>query len=47
MRIAICDDEEPQRLLLKRHMEEWARRNKAILSSCEYGCYSCIITLCG
>ena len=33
MRIAICDDEEPQRLLLKRYVEEWARRNKVILDT--------------
>lgn len=33
MRIAICDDEEPQRLLLKKYLEEWARQNKIILET--------------
>lgn len=31
MRIAICDDEKPQRLLLKKYLEEWAHQNKVIL----------------
>ena len=33
MRIAICDDEKPQRLLLKKYLEEWAHRNKVILET--------------
>ena len=33
MRIAICDDEKAQRLLLKKYLEEWAVQNKAILET--------------
>lgn len=33
MRIAICDDEEAQRLLLKKYLEEWAFQNKVILET--------------
>ncbi len=33
MRIAICDDEKAQRLLLKKYLEEWAAQNKAILET--------------
>ncbi len=31
MRIAICDDEEVQRQMLKKYLEEWAERNEVIL----------------
>ena len=31
MRIAICDDEEVQRKMLKKYLEEWAERNEVIL----------------
>lgn len=33
MRIAVCDDEAAQRQLLKKYLEEWARRNKVILET--------------
>ena len=33
MRIAICDDEKAQRLLLKKYLEEWAVQNKVILET--------------
>jgi len=33
MRIAICDDEKAQRLLLKRYLEEWALKNRVILET--------------
>jgi len=33
MRIAVCDDEEAQRLLLKKYVEEWARNNKIDLET--------------
>lgn len=33
MRIAICDDEEVQRLLLQKYVEEWARDNKILLET--------------
>ncbi len=36
MRIAICDDEEPQRLLLKKYLEEWARQNRVILETGQF-----------
>ena len=33
MRIAICDDEEAQRLLLQRYVEEWAQENRIHLET--------------
>lgn len=33
MRIAICDDEEAQRLLIQRYVEEWALDNKVVLET--------------
>ena len=31
MRIAVCDDEKAQRLLLKKYLEEWARKSHTLL----------------
>ena len=36
MRIAICDDEKPQRLLLKKYLENWALQNKVILETQQF-----------
>lgn len=33
MRIAICDDEEAQRLLIQRYVEAWAADNKVALET--------------
>lgn len=33
MRIAICDDEKAQQLLLKKYLEEWAAKNKSMLET--------------